>query len=873
MTRRRRNTRRWARPKMPRYTENQEEDRAAAPIVCHECRLITTPLHNCDPVCGRCDSHFLPGHGCSDLCDATPCCGCCHTAEMSTDAAVSHEADVLHPQIQFPDLRSTMHLLVDFLFSDRESQVKINHGNYKTVITAIGGREAFVRVMYETVNSDIKALEGQIITPSMLHAIRQKQATTGKIWKDPHGGYLDFVTHVHEHTYLRLYVVQGISLSPQTRHQIAENLRQSPDPEIRRWPDIRKDRQISQNSGSDELPSRRYMDKESYYDAIHRAIKSSSCMEESTSIQVDEEMWAPFEGELVDPQSWAQSTLDKLQWDEDETVSPVGTSEACIGVVFETTPLQDYNENGKLISVPWGLRESGFKDTNSLIWPFDLRKYANIPGTFQVAPHRPADSELLHDATQELIAGSRLRIVIMCGDIEDTIVPRHAKAVTLTLNDMTYNSWIETRQHKVARIFIRASIPLSELLACHGRRAFELSTIFLFVSAMTDVKIYPTFYESAMALTLIVRGIDNERKGKICQASPADIEPIIRIWLADKGFKTDEDLLRLAEAADGSLRYGILVLGLVLSNRKGKEPLPRKVPPSKTKQRDVVPTEILDKVRSLRKEICGHQWTYELKTEPILQQRTDELETEPILQQWTDEMEIESIFQAVETFIDNEEDHDVFSTGPALGEILSERDSPISFKVRFGLMTGNRYQINKAGPRKSFTIRHCTIFFTMTEPHNDGFFWVKAEMSPKGERHPHAWATTVRDQDPGARLAFRVYLKDEDNNLETWSTYPSCSTWEASCQANSLADAFEGDNYLDICQRPRRYIYIDERDKGLTKKYPELIPFVRGAYTGDDMQITPTQGRLRGTKQKRRNDPDTSEIEDGKSDKRTRTEG
>ncbi|KAJ0416557.1 hypothetical protein BJY00DRAFT_316803 [Aspergillus carlsbadensis] len=378
---------------------------------------------------------------------------------------------------------------------------------------------------------------------------------------------------------------------------------------------------------------------------------------------------------------------------------------------------------------------------------------------------------------------------------------------------------------------------------------------------MTNLKIYPTFYESAVSLTLVVRGLDNERKGRICQASPVDLEPLIRTWLADKGFKTDEDLLRLAEAT-GSLRYGIFVLSLTLPRRKGKETLPRKVSASRTKQRDVVPREILDKVRLLREEICGHQWTdvepiFEAVETPVDNGDQDLITTGPALSEIFIETETEAIFQAVEIPAGNKDDQDVSSTGLALSEILSERDSPISFKVRFGLMAGHRYQINSTGSRKSFSIRHCAISFTMTEPVENGFFWVKAEISPQGERHPLAWATNVPDQDPGARLAFRNYHKDADNN-ETWSTYPSCSTQETCCQANILVDAFEGDTYIDICQKPRRHVYIDDRNNGLIKKYSQLVPFVRGAYTGNDMLMTPAQSRLQWMKRKGRcNNPDT----------------
>lgn len=304
-------------------------------------------------------------------------------------------------------------------------------------------------------------------------------------------------------------LAQGRSLSPHVKHRVVQLLYQSPDPEIRQWAGIRNnpDHPMGRKFGSDRLPTRQYMDRKGYYNAIRDAIKTSSNVEKAISIQVDEEIWAPFEGALVDPQSWSQSTLVELQRNETtmvaETVSPVGTSEASIGVVFETTPLHDYYDKDAVISVPWGLRESGLQDTNSLIWPFDLRKYTHIPGSFQVTPAPPVNRKILHAATQKLITGSRLRIVIICGCIEDVVIPPHAWAMTLTLNDISYDSWIETRQDKIARIFVRAPVPLSELWASHGRQAFQLSTIFLFMSAVLDVAIFPKFYESALALTLV----------------------------------------------------------------------------------------------------------------------------------------------------------------------------------------------------------------------------------------------------------------------------------------------------------------------------------------------------------------------------------
>jgi hypothetical protein len=140
-------------------------------------------------------------------------------------------------------------------------------------------------------------------------------------------------------------------------------------------------------------------------------------------------------------------------------------------------------------------------------------------------------------------------------------------------------------------------------------------------------------------------------------------------------------------------------------------------------------------------------------------------------------------------------------------------------------MTGNQYTYRRAGRKKKFTIRHCTISFNMDTPPGDVAFWAKIEMSPAGERYPHAWATEAQDQDPGARLAFRVYLKDPNDDSDTWSTYPLSSTWESCCQANGLVDEFEGSSFVDICKKPRRYIYIDERNRGLLERTSAIASF------------------------------------------------
>ena len=430
----------------------------------------------------------------------------------------------------------------------------------------------------------------------------------------------------------------------------------------------------------------------------------------------------------------------------------------------------------------------------------------------------------------------------MCGDIEGIILPPNATKIAITLDGIAYNIWIEIRQERIARIFIRAPTPLSELWASHGKRAYKLTSIFKFISALTNITIFPSFYECSMAMALIVRRWADERDKKIPPANPTDLEPVLRIWLADKGFERDENLLRLAEAVGGSLRYSLLVLALSLPRARRKDPCPQRIPRSKVERRFAVPTELLDRVRSIYSELCPARSSGPQQPDP------QAIHNES------------SIISAIDTLklIEDEECQGGFTTERELEQILGEKESPerpFSFRAGLKLLVGNKYQIiGKYAKRQRFTIQHCTIFFNLEHRLADvNYVWVKAELSPIGERHPQAWATAAQDpdQDPGARLEFRIYQLDE-KGVEVWSTYAASDSWETICRANSLVDKFEGSSYIELRAKPRRYIYIDDRYARLKREYPELIPFIGGAYIDNEMKVIPANGPRRGQKLRKR---------------------
>lgn len=191
--------------------------------------------------------------------------------------------------------------------------------------------------------------------------------------------------------------------------------------------------------------------------------------------------------------------------------------------------------------------------------------------------------------------------------IPDNVESRQVK---ITLFETRYSAWIETEQSKITRIFIRAPEPLSGLWASHGREAFNLTNVFRFLSAIIDIKIFSNFFESASVVALTVRKWVDERDNGLPKVHPADLEPILKTWLASKSFGTDDDLIRLTEAGGGSLIYGILVLSLTLNDKKHENRnFTQRIPGSKVMGRNVIPPEILVSVRSLWTEVSSQNQT------------------------------------------------------------------------------------------------------------------------------------------------------------------------------------------------------------------------------------------------------------------------
>jgi hypothetical protein len=188
-------------------------------------------------------------------------------------------------------------------------------------------------------------------------------------------------------------LMQGRELAPRVRGDFCKLLEESPDLELREWPKLRALQQQHQPGASEKvmLATRLYpkLTAAGNIKALHDAIQGKGQFENVLSWQDNEKLpWIPLEneGEPFNVNTWFAGVSEWLVKSrsiaQESLAAPVGTAEASIGIVVDSVPCHDYGDN---VYLPWGLKESGFTDTNSLIWISNFRKYKLIPGTFQVS--------------------------------------------------------------------------------------------------------------------------------------------------------------------------------------------------------------------------------------------------------------------------------------------------------------------------------------------------------------------------------------------------------------------------------------------------------------------------------------------------------
>ncbi|KAJ5720920.1 uncharacterized protein N7483_008854 [Penicillium malachiteum] len=687
--------------------------------------------------------------------------------------------------IEFPQLKPMITSLVHSLHNGtiKLTSDLINHVPYHAVVDAVGGTAAFLNIALNAVDPRVLALQGQTITVEKLYTIKTLDLSVLDLFGLRPGGNCSNVG-------LNIVppLAQVIELAPTVRGDFAKRLEASDDPEIREWPKIRAKQQHG---------------------------------EESTSKKrlVSENM-------RLTPEQNIQALCDAVQKDKMLSESNY-CSIPCHG-------------DGDEASVPFGLKRTGFTESNSLIWASNLQRYRVILDTLQVGPQRP-NTGMFSAWTQNLIESSNLRLILLCGSFKEDIALTtndQQHSLTLNLQGIDFKIWLRLglSGDTIERIFVRSHAPLVRMWASKGMAAQKLGALFRFVNSIIGLKLFAAFYQSALTLLLIIRGWDDERSGNAQPLSPEmeKLDPTLRIWLSRLGFTKDGDILLGRTGGSGGQR----------------------VPRPSQKNRGAIPRETMQGVRSLLKGVqeaqfhCGENISQTILPETKMQEEAQEAKfsSEELS---SHEAPLKSDKPDSDDFNEELVSEDLLDDAISNGSIMVEPYVPeqpaeilrrrtefnkLSWRRSLELMTGYQFKGHetKKGRVSSYSFGiYYVLFYIHEAPPDCKLFFVKAELAPPGKHHPNAYATRADEIDPGARFALRIAIHD-DNGEETFFQFSTSHTWKGIAIANAFVDTFSGDSLQVISQRKRRYLYVHKRIKDVSV---ELQPLISGAYRNESGEV------------------------------------
>ncbi|GIK02209.1 hypothetical protein Aspvir_006258 [Aspergillus viridinutans] len=414
---------------------------------------------------------------------------------------------------------------------------------------------------------------------------------------------------------------QGSNLRVEARHHFSQQVAGSQDPEIRDWPAFRARERAKEEKDEKEGRAFTKLPKQMMsLEDVNRALASAIAAEPDLShLQPPDfkgrALRESHDNHQVDLRRLKARTAVRVCTDLGlneipAMIQPDGNVNAHIGIVLDYV-LPGRNKEDSIFSLlPWGIKESGFNHANCLIWVHNLRLY-DVSSLLRekIRSISAKEFEILRKFNHELINQSQLKVIIMCGSFDKTIlVPEDAPNVSVNLEEFSFDMFLEHDGYCVTRIYACSPAALPALLDDKWREARKISLLFRFATLITGTPgIWPGFQNSAITCTEIDRLVHNDRIAR-AEGRPAttvdSLSPSLRFWLGTKGFEKEEDILHLQ--AKTSLAEALMMVMCLLPCRPSDITAnlqKRAVTPSMTKRRGVWTKEQLDHVKSLLVEL------------------------------------------------------------------------------------------------------------------------------------------------------------------------------------------------------------------------------------------------------------------------------
>jgi hypothetical protein len=258
-------------------------------------------------------------------------------------------------------------------------------------------------------------------------------------------------------------LLQGISIGPTVRYSYSLHLEASPDPEIQRWPAVRKGQRIQLLGTTPSSKEMQPMMKlEDYQGALTKAIGE---ILEIRDLKFFNSSPPPIEkpfNSIDDLVEKMRSDIRDVTGELQDLVLPFGTLTAGIAIVLENDiglAIKDTPQS-KYTNLPWGIRESGFTVSNSLIWPFTLRQQTLVRASYQAKQIGSEELEIIRTFNQRLIQASDAQVVILCGHLGMEGLATRNK-VNLELRGIKFDASVEMENNLIKRVYIYSPAPLS----------------------------------------------------------------------------------------------------------------------------------------------------------------------------------------------------------------------------------------------------------------------------------------------------------------------------------------------------------------------------------------------------------------------------
>jgi hypothetical protein len=168
-------------------------------------------------------------------------------------------------------------------------------------------------------------------------------------------------------------------------------------------------------------------------------------------------------------------------------VCPFGTLKARIGLILDygtvtmNDDLRTEHISQDVTMLPWGLKEAGFTECNSLVWTFNHQKYLSLDLSGQAKLPRPQETALLNNLTWDIIRASSLRVIIMWGpNAEKSLVTQNSLfgPLNVQFGKFHFVIYLELSPAEIHRVYIKSPGCVASLGNDKWRDAQKIGEVF-----------------------------------------------------------------------------------------------------------------------------------------------------------------------------------------------------------------------------------------------------------------------------------------------------------------------------------------------------------------------------------------------------------